>query len=535
VRFHRILSILVLAGAPLIACAGGPDKRAESAEQAQNEEKAQRLLARAREVKDAERYRQLVLRFPDTRAASDARNELASILIKSARNSLAEQDWVTAEDRAEEARMYAGLDLTREAQRVQKEIDEKRADQIAKQAKKQVDEAKCASALKLTAAPIRHKSREHFKLELRRRAHEPLLDCVTKQLERDVAEGNVEAARSFLASPDVTAALSGEGFRLAEQALLKAIVAGSTAELRPLLDAQKWDEAIAKLDELRDADKLGESEYPIALGIAQDAIRDHSIGLAKAGISAKKPSEVARQLDAQIAIAKWKTVPKELEAARDQLAIAVECENQRCKLAKPTPMWTWGKLGLAPPANAAGEPSSSLPHAQKVWVLGRAAKLALLSTEDPGAASGAELLTRAAGWAELSRLRNVDTDFWFPPDDQLAGVQVWGPLRPPAKDYLLGTISKLEGKKATVKRLADGREESVDLADLRIGKLNQGLKVMAFCTNQIHPEPAKVDSIVSESGGSPKVKVICEKGDLQKVELGSALTTKAEWLPPRKP
>jgi hypothetical protein len=535
VRFNRILSILVLAGAPLVACAGAPGKDAESAEQAQNEEKAARLLERARELKNADRYRQLVLRFPDTRAGSDARDELASILIKDAEKALAEEDWPTAEDRAEEARMYAGLDLTRKAQSVQKLIDEKRAEQIAKQAKKQVDEGKCASALKQVAAPVRQKSREHFKLELRRRAQEPLVACVSKQVDEDVKQGNVEAARSFLASPDTTAALSGEGYQLAEQALLKAIVAGSTAELGPLLAAQKWNEAVAKLDELRDAGKLGAAEYPLAFELVQDAIRDHSIGLAKAGVSAAKPSEVARRIDEQIAIAKWKSVPKELQAARDQLAIAVECENQRCKLGKPAPMWAWGKIELAPPANAAGEPTGALAHAQQVWVLGRGGKRALVATEDPGAATGAELVTRAAGWADTTNLRATDTEMWLPPEDQLVGVQVWGPLRPPAKQYLLGIVSKVEGKKATVKRMADSREETVELAELRIGKLNQGLKVMAFCTNQIHPEPAKVDSIVSDAGGSPKVKVICEKGDLQKVELGAALTTKAEWLPPRKP
>jgi hypothetical protein len=527
--------MLVLAGAPLVACAGTSAKEAQSAEQAQNEEKAERLLARAREIKEADRYRQLVLRFPDTRAAGEARDELASILIELAGKALAEQDWVTAEDRAGEARMYGGLDMTRKAQAVQARIDEKRAEQIAKQAKKLVDDGKCASALKEVAAPIRQKSREHFKLELRRAAQPPLVDCVSKKLEQDVKEGNVEAARTLLASPDTTTALSSEGYQLAEQALLKAIVAGSTAEIRPLLTAHKWSEAIAKLDELRESGGLDAKEYPIAFELVQDAIRDHSIALAKAGISAKKPSDVAKQIEAQVAIASWKTPPKELQAARDQLAVAVECEQQRCKLGRPTPMWAWGKIDLTPPADAAGEPSGAITHAQKVWVLGRSPKLVLVATEDPGSLSSAELVTRASGWADASRLRSVETDAWLPPDDQLAGVQVWGPLRPPSKQYLLGVVSKVEGKKATVKRLADSREEIVELADLRVGRLSQGLRVMAFCTNQIHPEPAKVDSVVSDAGGSPKVKVICDKGDLQKVELGSALTSKAEWLPPRKP
>ena len=527
--------IAVLSFLGAAACAGAPPEDAQSAEQQQDEEKAARLLVRARQSGDVEHYRQLVLRFGDTKAASDARDELAAILLKQSKNALAEQDWPTAESRAEEARMYAGLELTRKAQSVQKEIDEVRAEQVAKDAKKLAGEGKCASALKTVAVPIRQKARDHFKSEVRKRAQEPLVGCLSQKLEAEIDAGNVEAARSMLASPDATTALSSEGFKLAEAHLRKAIVKQSTSDIQPLLAQQKWAEAIAKLDELKAKGTLGQAEYPVAFEIVQDAIRDHALKLAKEGLTAKKPGDVAQQLEAQIAIAKWKTVPKELDAARAKLAIAVQCENVRCKLQKPAPAWAWGAISVSAPSDAGGAEAAKLKHAQKVWVLARGKDRALVTTEDPGSASGADLFDKASGWVDPENLESVDTDMWLPPDDQLVGVQVWGPLRPPGKDYLLGTVTKVDGKKVTVKRMADDREETVDLKTIRIGKLNKGLKVMAFCVDQLHPEPAKVDSVVTTQGGSPKVKVVCDKGDVSRVEVAGALTSKPDWLPPRRP
>ena len=52
---------------------------------------------------------------------------------------------------------------------------------------------------------------------------------------------------------------------------------------------------------------------------------------------------------------------------------------------------------------------------------------------------------------------------------------------------------------------------------------------------QVHAETAKVASVVTTDEGVPKVKIVCDKGDITRVEIGTALTTKAEWLPAKKP
>jgi hypothetical protein len=432
--------------------------------------------------------------------------------------SLTEQDWSTAEDRAEEARMARVSTSTQGASRT-KQIDEKRAEQIAAR-KKLVDEGKCERAQARGRAGAA-KSREHFKLEVKRRAGRRWSVRIEEGRARR-QEGNVEAARSLLSSPDATTALSGEGFKLVEQALLKAIVAAAHRIQPP--SPRKMDEALAKLDELVQG-QAQRGRAPIALELVQTR---SAILLA----FAKRPFRQNRAKRSRGSTRKsrlpWKMVPKGSDRCQ-KLAVASRMRSSAASWPSPRRAGRGGDR-CAPPRLCCQADRQACTRRSG----NHAAEARPGRDEDPGAASGADDGT-AAGWVDTTNLQTSDTDMWLPPPEQLAGVQVWGPLRPPAKEYSLGVVSKVDGKKVTVKRLADGREETIALADIRAGKLEKGLKVMAFCTNQLRPEPAKVDSIVTSEGGSPKVKVICEKGDLQKVELGGSLTTKAEWLPPRKP
>lgn len=515
---------------------GGPEKDAETPAGAErDEERAQNVLAKARSVKTAEVYRRLVSRFPDSKAAGEGREELAQILIDEARGLIKQADFATADDRAEEATLYAGVELTQKARDLQKQIDEAKADRVAKKAEAAAGEGKCASALKLVADPVRSKPRAHFKKSLLEKTQEPLLKCVEQKLAEEVKAGNVEAARSLLTAPDTTTALSKPAWEKAEAALKKGLVEQSLGVLKPMLEGQKWAEAFAKLDELEKAGKLSEGERGIANGVVRDAIKAHVAELVKTAVAGKKPGEASKKIDEAVKAAGWDKVPDEIEASRAKLAVAVECERLKCKLGKPAPAWAWGAQAEKPAENANLADKDTLKHGQKVWVLAKGGAWSLVTTEDPGAAEGPALFEKATGWVDAKGLKPVDTDGWLPPNDQLVGVVVWAPLRAPAKDYHLGTVKKVDGRKATVERMADKSEVVVDLASLRAGKLGAGLKVLAFCVDQVHTENAKVDSIVSTDAGVPKVKIVCEKGDVTRVEIGTALTTKAEWLPAKKP
>lgn len=519
----------------LPGCATGPEKPAQSPAQKKNEEKAERLLERARKEHSADRYRLIINRFGDTKAAGEARDELAAILIAQAQKAIAQDDWPTAEDRTDEAQMYAGLDLTDKAIALQNQIDNHHAAYVASLAAKDAAQGKCASALKRVAIPLRKKPRARFKSELQKRARKPLIDCLSKKLATEVDQGNLEAARMMLETPDATTALSEAGYKEAHGVLQKLIVKRSTAGIQPLLAGFKWQDAIAKLQQMKKANTLNEKEYEVAFGIVQDAIHKQLLDVAKKGLAAKKPSKVADDVAAQVQIAAWKQIPDDLAAEQATLAVAVECEKLHCRMQKPAPAWAWGAIVVHPPASAVGPQVAKIKHAQKVWVLGKARGNELVALKDPGKLPKEQLFGKATGWVDPAHLESVDTDMWLPPTDQLAGVRVWGPLRPPSKAYHLGVVKSVDGKKAVVTRIADSLDATVPLRSLRIGKLNKGLKVMAYCQDQLHLEPAQVDSVVTVTSGVPNVRVKCDQGNLMKVEVGGSITSKAKWLPPRKP
>ncbi|MBE7484668.1 MAG: hypothetical protein HS104_32465 [Polyangiaceae bacterium] len=529
-----LIALALASSLTLAACGGGKGPETPAGAE-RDEERAQNLLGKARSEKKTETYRRLVSRFPDSQAAGEGREELAQLLIDEASALLKQQDFTTADERAEEATLYAGVDRTQKARDLQKAVDDARAERAAKRALESAAEGKCASALKLVADPVRTKGRAHFKAALIKKTSAALLKCLEQKLAEEVKAGNVEAARSLLTAPDTTTALDKETYKKAEALLQRGLVEQGLGVLKPMLDAQKWQEAFAKLDELEKAGKLSAAERKIADGVVRDAVKLHVQNLVKTAVSAKKPGEMQKQIDDSVKAAGWESVPEEIEAARQKLAIAVECERLRCKLAKPSTAWAWGAISLRPPESSAGEETGKLAHGKKVWQLAKGGAFALIASEDPGAAEGPALYDKASAWVEAKNLKNTETSTWLPPSDQLSGVVVWAPLRAPAKDYHLGTVKKVEGRKATVERMADKAEVIVDLATLRSGALTSGLKVMAFCVGQVHTEPAKVDSVVSVDAGVPKVKIVCEKGDITRVEIGTALTTKAEWLPAKKP
>lgn len=524
---------LLLVQSTAVGCGAGGGQPA--AEPSKDEERAANLLERARAAKDAERYRRLLTRFPDTRAAADAREELAAVLVADAEAALKANDHSTADDRAEEATRFAGLALTQKAREIQKKVDEGRAERIGAKASQAATEGKCASALKLVASPLREKPRAAFTRALQDKSKASLESCLTRRMDEEIKAGNVDAARALLASPDTTTALDQESFKKLEAALKKSIVQHSTGEIKPLLEAEKWKEAFTKLDELEKAGKLGAAERPIANELVRDAVGAKVLAWSKEALTAKKPSELAKKIDAAIATAAYPELPPEIATARAKVKTATECEKLQCKLVKPAAAWTWGAVDVRPATDSAAEPAQKLEHARKVWVLAQAPARQLVSVEDPGAAEGAALYDKATGWVDGKQVKPTDTSLWLPPNDQLEKVLVWAPLRAPSKDYHLGRVKKVEGRKATVERLADKAAVVVDTATLRVGSLEKGLRVMAFCVDQVHTEPAKIDSVVSAEGGVPRVKIACDKGDVSRVEIGSALVTKGEWLPARKP
>ncbi|MCC6216103.1 MAG: hypothetical protein IT376_14650 [Polyangiaceae bacterium] len=516
------------------ACGGAEKKDPATALTDQDEGKAARQLERAKGSGDAERFRQIIQRFPATKAADEAREELAKVLIGQAEAALAKEDWTTAEERAEEAKIHAGLELTTRARAVLDKIDEVRAVSLAEDAAKLAAEGKCASALKKVAAPLRKKPRERLRKETHKLTQKTLVECIAKKLEEELLAGNLEAARTMLESADATTALSNEGYQEATKALERLVVRESTKAIQPMLRESKWAEALAALDALKEKGELTDREHDVAVELVQDAATKHLIDLASTAFGSRSPASVVSSIEAQVKAARFKAVPDALAELVKQLAAAIECERVKCRLDRPRVAWAWGSIDVTEPASTAGAKVGKIAHAQSFWILGAGKTHALVAVDDPAGATGRGAYEKATGWVAMDHVRSATTERWLPPTDQLAGVRVWGPLRPPERAYHLGTVVKVEGSKVTVKRMSDSMEQVVDLGDLRMGNVFKGLKVKAFCVDELHPEAAKVESVVAE-GETPKIQVVCEKGGKTRVEVASALTTQADWLPARQP
>ncbi len=524
-----------LAAFAAAACGGAKPNQATATKE-RNEDRAQRSLERARESTDPERFRVIISRFPNTQAASSARDELATLLVGQAEKAMAAEDWVTAEERAVEAKQHGGVEMTLKASKVLDALDDKRASKVADETLTAAAEGKCASALKTVAATIRKKPRARYTTEVRKLTKAGLLACLDKKIQASVEAGSIEEARTMLETPDATTAFANEGYREANGLLEKAVVKLGMKDLKPLLAQKQWKDAVTKLEELRAKDVMNPRERDVAFEIIQDEIKAHLLARLEAGLTAKDPKDVASEVDATLPIAAWKNVPEDVRKARDALVVNLECQRLGCKLGKPAPLWAWGKVPMFPPTSAEGSKRAVINHAQKVWSVGRSGTWALIVREDPGSLEDKEYVKKAEGWVPTENMKANDTDDWMPPKDDMKGVQVWGPLLEKEPDtYILGTVQSVEGDDVTVKRITDGLDAKVKWGKLRLGKLNSGLKVFAFCVDQIHRETAKVDSIVAVAAGIAKVKVKCDKGNIERVEIASALSTRAAWLPPRKP
>lgn len=536
----RWLALCVALGVALGvgACGGGgEDKPAEtSGASEQDEAKAERLLEKAREEHSEERLRMIIARFGHTQAAESAKSDLGVILAGQADEALKSGDLDKAEEKGAEAKVYGDLATTRKAQEVLDQVDDQRADLVSKDANSIAETGKCASALKRISNTLGKKARDRYKKKVQAQSRDAIVKCLAEKIEDEVKAANIDGARSLLEQSEVKTALDKQGQTAAEKALAKSIVKRSLSSIQPMLEKQEWQPAIDEIDKLQANKTLDAKEYEAAFSIVQDAILAFLIQRSTEALDAKNPGDIWTEIEATEKLARWKVTPDELGDLYKYLAMAIECENLGCKRAKPKVRYSWGKIDLKPPADAKGGTVSSTKHAQKLWVLADGKDFSLISTKEPESVKGAEFWQAATGWADETQLKSQDTELWLPPVDQLPGTRIWGPLRPPKKDYHLGIVKEVVGgKNVIVKRLSDEEDVTIPLSDVRVGTLKNGLKVLAFCIDQIQPENAKIDKVVTTVGGIPKVKVICDKEKKERVEVASALISQKSWLPPKKP
>lgn len=503
-----------------------------------DEAAASELLQQARQRPTQDGYRHVFEKFGATRAAGVARQELAGILLSDARAKLDARDFRGAADVAEEARTYGSEEQTRQAVAMLDAIDDGRAAEISGQVVGLArTEGGCLRAFAAVVSPFRAKPRPRprFKEALRTGATPTLMECLGAEIDSRFQEGDGATARALLVTPEVTVALPREAYEKAVLRLTELVVARTLTELAPLLGDRKWAEAIAEIARRHEGGALEDRESEAVLVALRERICADVLKRIEAARGSQRPARDATAIQDLVHLAAWDPVPEDVAHGLDALGRSLECERLRCAPEKPTQVWAWGALQLAPPGAAESAPGGHLEHGQAVFRIARAGQRALVATSDPGKATGPALLDAAAGWVDASRLRPTPTVDWLPPPELLAGVRVWGPLREGAHEYSLGVVTSADPKRAIVRRLADSIEITVDTGLLRLGAVPTGLKVLAYCVDRIHAEPAKIDGAIVTEGTVEKVPVICERGALAHVEMLSALGADPTWLPPRKP
>jgi hypothetical protein len=427
-----------------------------------------------------------------------------------------------------------------EIEELSEKVDKRHAKLWSNEVSERFEKKDCTGAFKELSAQMDGIDSEAFTREIRRLTAEPALKCLTAQIDEQTTGGNYAAARKLIEAPEAKAVLGPAAIKKIAAELETTIDEAMSALVADDIKAKKWADAIAKFDA---AVKKGDAEASRAgliLKAVHDGIAPEIAAIAVKGVGHRDAAAMLKQIDQMIALVRWevmtpeaaelqkdKALPEDLRKKRQVLAIFVE--GQRAGLKpnkKPDQRWTHGKIALLPAEKIAGESKRDLQNSTQVWVIGVTKDKALIAEQNPGEGAIGPLLDKAVGWVPLLRLARKATIDWIPPEDQLKGARVWGPLRPPDAQLELGVVSDVKGKDAVVKRSADDKEITVPIRSLRNGRLAPGTKVLTFCTAK--DQPAKIEEALPNGRA---VKLKCDSGEV-KEELLPSLRTKSDLLPP---
>ncbi len=518
-------------GLGIASCGGGQPEAATA--QAGNEGKAARLLERARADKDVQAYHRLVTRFDHTAAAKEAATEYAALLLTDADEALKEHDWGGAVELAQQARIYGNTAQTRAARKVLTDAENGRAGDVADETAKLAKDGECSEALSFVAQKISGRVRPSFRKQVQTRTTETLVSCITTEMRARLDGGSIDEARMVLETKSATRALSEKAYAQAFAELQKLIVAQQLKELEPLLEERKFAEALTGVNTLAEDGTLTGPERGIARGIIQDRIATILVADSKKAVESRKASKELVTIDETIELVAWKDTPPELEKSRELLVAAAQCEGVRCNFGKPKTMYIMGTPAIRSKNDIERPTGKKLAHGQGVWQVasGRGWILVAASDKAPAGKTRAEALKQATGWIPSKRVQRRETRLRMPPSSDLVGFRVWGPLKAPDKEYLLGVVQSVDGKEANVKRLSDGTVATVKVSSLRMGALEPDQKVKAICGGSHTPIDAKIQKVIS-GGEVPRVALVCPgKGSGEATRSASALRAKVSWLP----
>jgi hypothetical protein len=430
-----------------------------------------------------------------------------------------------------------------EIEETAEKIDKRQAKLWSNEAAELFSQKKCKEAFDQLAEQIGGLESEAFTRELRKLAGADAQKCASGAIDDMMTAGKFADARTFVNAASTKTVLGPTGAKKLVTELDLVIVEALKGQVDAEIKAKKWGAALDKIDA---AVKAGNATDDIAAqvitAVREAAAPDLAAQAQKAIGQGDAPKQLAA-IDATIKLLRWETTamdgtppakekapPEELSKKRDGLAVWVEAQKLNIKMGKrPEKKYLHGKFALLPAMKSDAASRRDLAGGTELWVLGLSKDRALVADSDPGLGLAAQF-EKAIGWVKVDRLQKDATAEWLPPDDQLKGEQVWGPLRAGEALLELGTVTEVAGKEVSVKRLADGQVSKHPRAKLRPGKIAAGVKLAGVCVKDKNKVVA-IDEIIPPGRS---VKFNCEGTEGIKEEVLENLRTKLDLLPASK-
>lgn len=474
-------------------------------------------------------------------ASKDAKELHAAVMKKldEAKAALTSSGPLRARELATEARHMAGQSDLYAVLGVLSLIDTHEAKELTQEAKQLAGGQKCKDALETIASAIRKSQSKAFIEELRTSTEEALVECVRKDVDVAIENGEFAQARALIEQPGAAVALGDDAWKELYEKLRDGIIARLSSKMDADLNAGRFAEAVAKIDAAVQKGDVGPDEQEHALESIRKIVAPRQLAAMKAAIGSNtNPGAPLATLDDLVRLLKWKQLPPDLAQARKALSVWVEVSKlHAAPVSKPSLRWTYGKVELHRADDSDSDSTALVASAKKAWVLATAPGLSLVSLDEPPADLGLEdRMLVADGWVGTRALQSVDTIDWLLPGDQIVGQRVFGPFGREKSDkgYYLGVATEADGANVKVRRLMDEQVVTVPRGSLRSGRVVPGLKVLTTCTSQLKLEEAKIEKEMPQTKGISLVRVVCPTTGPKDDVLG-AVITKPEWLPARRP
>ncbi|WP_438030482.1 hypothetical protein [Sorangium sp. So ce233] len=437
-----------------------------------------------------------------------------------------------------------GVDSHRyEIGELREKLDRREAKLWAAEAGELLDQQDCDGAFTRLSARIDELKSEAFAQEVRKLVAPQAVACANGKVDAATTAGKFAEARAFLAAAPTRNALGDAASERLSAELDATVAEALYGQVEPDVSAGRWADTVERLDAAVKRGDASEEQGRALLGRVRAAAAPRLAELAGKAVGAQGAAATLKQLDATIALLRWEApspgaaelpgssaLPEALDRKRAALAAWVEATRIQMKpMKKPSMRWTHGAVAIAPASSVDGEAKQRLAPSTPVWVLGQAKQHALVAAVDPGTAVLSTALESAIGWAPLPRLAAEPTIDWLPPNDQLEGERVWGPLREKQPTLELGVVSAVRGADIVVRRLADDAEITLARKQLRSGRLAPGTRVLALCKSE--NDPATIVDAVPPTGRVARIQ--CE-GGAQKEEPLASLRSRPDLLPPSR-